>query len=130
MRVRLPLCHNYVSFIIVKRKQSQDKTLKRVVDQAAAASLAAGFSNPSSLFNPLMSPIGSYYSATTASANSAFTSLHQIKSAFPGEFVDVKNIKEGWEPWSSGHGRRIMFEMLLVRIPAPLEMTFLTLIYC
>ena len=34
--------------------------------------------------------------------------------------VDEKHSCEGWrEPWSSGYGRRLVFRMSLVQIPAP-----------
>jgi hypothetical protein len=54
--------------------------------QAAAAAMAAGFSVPTSLFNPLMSPMNNFYSNSVSAANaSAFSSLHHMKTAFPGK---------------------------------------------
>ena len=35
------------------------------------------------------------------------------------KLLQTKNCLEGREPWSSGYGRRLMFQMSWVRIPAP-----------
>ena len=58
--------------------------------------------------------------------------LVQVRPFFPTSVLfDAKDSKRGFEPWSSGYGKRLLFQSSWFRIQAPYTgWTFFTFICC